>query len=100
MTLVLDIDQFEKLIAANDFAGAKVLLDEVTDQELTEEEKGEIYTKITSAYLKAKHQINKDYIKTLDETIELLEKTNKSEKLTDEKIKLVEIKLGLLKDSQ
>lgn len=100
MAIQLDIDQFEKLIAANDFAAAKKLLDEVTDQELTEEEKGEIYTKIASAYLKASHEINKEYIKTLDETIELLEKANKSEKLSDEKIKMAEIKIDLLKDSQ
>ncbi|MES3005668.1 MAG: hypothetical protein V4664_01830 [Patescibacteria group bacterium] len=100
MAIELDIDQFERLIAANDFAGAKKLLDEVTDQQLSEAERGEIYTKISSAYLKASHEINKEYIKNLDDAIELLEKANKAEKLTDEKIKLAEVKLNLLKDSQ
>lgn len=100
MSTELNVEEFEKLIAANDFEGAKKLLDEVADGAMTEVEKGEIFTKISNAYLKATHAINVEYIKSLDETIELLEKANKAEKFTDEKIKLAEIKLDLLKDSQ
>lgn len=96
----LNIEQLEKFIEAGDFIQAKKLLDEVTAGELTEDEKGEIYTKISNAYLKAMHAVNKEYIKSLDETIELLEKANKAEKLTDEKLKLAEVKLDLLKHSE
>lgn len=99
MAIELDIGQFEKLIGTSDFAGAKKLLDDITDQPLTELEKGEIYTKLASAYLQASHEINKEYIKTLDDTLEMLEKANKAEKITDEKLKVASVKLDLLKDS-
>ena len=95
-----DINEIEKLIAANDFEGAKKMLDDVVDQQLTSEEKGEIYTKIASAYLEATHAVNQEYIKKLDETLELMGEVEKEEKKEHDKLKVLEIKLGLQKDSE
>ena len=98
-TTSFDIQEIEKLITAKDFAGAKKMLDDAVDQKLTQEEKGEIYTKIAGAYLQASHAANQEYIEKLDETIGLLEDVHKAEKKGNEKLKLMEVKLGLQKDS-
>ena len=99
-TSSFDIEQIEKLISLKDFAGAKKLLDDAVDHNMTEEEKGEIYTKIASAYLEATHAVNQEYIKKLDETIELMEEVEKTEKKEHDKLKVMEVKLGLQKDSE
>ncbi len=92
--------ELEALLEKHDFVGAKKIIDEVIDQDLTKEEKGAAYVKLATIYLNMTNKINAQYIQQLDNALALSKKLKLSEKGFEKTIKTEEIKQQLAEDSK
>ncbi len=80
----MDIQNFENLLSENKIGEAKKLLEDYLKQEPTAAEKGTVYTALASAYVKAKNQINQQYLAELESILQLLKSAGKVEKKIDD----------------
>lgn len=95
----IDTDKLEALIEQKDFVAAKKMLVDYIDQGVSKEEQGKTYVHLAKIYLHVSNKITENYIKELDETIELAKKVTASQKASDKEIKTAEIRQKLAEDS-
>ncbi|MEN9649173.1 MAG: hypothetical protein RL094_140 [Candidatus Parcubacteria bacterium] len=98
-SLPVDFAKLEDLISHKDFVGAKKIIDDVVDQNLSPQQKGEVYVKVASIYLTISNKLSAAYLEQLDSTLDLIKQATKSEKKTDDDFKMVEVQQNLAANS-
>lgn len=94
-TQPIDDEKLKSMLESHDYPGAKKLIRSFLDQELSDEEKGKIYTQIISTYLTLVNDVNKSYLDELKVTTGALKKLRLNKKKTDEELRVMELKQKL-----
>lgn len=82
---LLDTKKLEALLAKENWAEAKKLLEDYLSSDLTPEEKGAAYVKFASVYLDVMNRLNEAYKETLEEAVAFGEEVKAKEKEIREK---------------
>jgi len=80
----LDTKQLEQKLTAQDWDGAKQVLRDFFDQEMTPQERGEAYVAAAELYLQVNNAIDKQYSEELASAIKNLQQLDQSEKKLDD----------------
>ncbi len=89
----IDTKNLEQLVEQKKWQEAKKIMEDVFNSaELSEEEKGEIHTKLASVYMQVVNNINRRYEASLDEMISTLKKIDAKESEVNDKIDLAEVR--------
>ena len=91
----IDDTALKSMLNHSDYIGAKKLIGSFLDQKLSAEEKGKIYTQVVTTYLTMINDVNKSYLEELVATNQALKKLQVSEKDTNEKLRISELKKQL-----
>lgn len=88
----IDFQKLEQCQVSGDWEGAKQLIKSFFDNELTAEEIGEVYTRLTLAYIQVSNNINREYLTFLKQTIEAINYIEKSRGQMTENINMADVR--------
>jgi hypothetical protein len=91
----IDEMKLESLMSVGNFKAAKVLMESFLNQELSAEEKGQIYTQIISTYLAVSNKMNEEYLSELDKSVAAIKKFKEVSKKTEDKMRIDELQTSL-----
>ena len=90
-----DLQNLGQLIDDKKYDEAKAVISAAVKDDLTDDEKGAALVGLASVYLNMSNNISQQYIDTLKETIDALEKLKKAEIEARDGIDLAEVRAGL-----
>ncbi|MEI6238034.1 MAG: hypothetical protein WCP15_00690 [bacterium] len=91
----IDIQKLEELLGAGKREEAGELIKAFVQKDLPENEKGAALSNFALVYLDLTNRINERYLGALKDAIDAMKAVNKSEKETEEKIKIDEVRESL-----
>ena len=90
-----EVGEIKEAIVSKDYDKAKQLLGEYINEELTKEERGEIYTQLILLYVDTVNETNETYRKSLELALAATKKLQSEEIKAEDKLKSLVIKQKL-----
>jgi uncharacterized protein HemY len=88
----IDTKIIEKLLEEEKFEEAKKVIEEAFRQNLDDEEKGELLSKISLLYMEVTNSINRKYKKALEDALESIKNINSFESKVADEVKIQEVR--------